>query len=134
MKHVMVIDDERDILTCLEELLTGEGYRVTGVVSGAEALDLLPNDPPDLVLLDLRMPQMSGLELLEAIRRTHRDLPIVVCSALDSYRNDFELVKANVAGFLDKPMDLDKLVATVRRLIGEGEGPELGLKPDEPDA
>ena len=133
MKHVMVIDDERDILTCLEELLTGEGYRVTGVVSGTEALDVLPNDPPDLVMLDLRMPQMSGLELLQAIRRTHPDLPIVVCSALDSYRNDFELVSANVAGFLDKPMDLDNVLTTVRRLIGEGEVTTLGLGPDKAD-
>ena len=133
MKHVMVIDDERDILTCLEELLTGEGYRVTGVVSGAEALDVLPNDPPDLVLLDLRMPQMSGLELLQAIRRTHPDLPIVVCSALDSYRNDFELVSAKVAAFLDKPMDLDNVLTTVRRLIGEGEVSKLGLGADKAD-
>ena len=133
MKHVLVIDDERDILSCLEELLTGEGYRVTAVVSGAEALDVLPDDTPDLAMLDLRMPEMSGLELLQAIRRTHPDLPIIVCSALDSYRNDFELVSANVAAFLDKPMDLDKVISTVRGIIGEGESSTLKLKPYESD-
>lgn len=131
MKHVMVIDDERDILTCLDEVLSTEGYRVTGVVSGAEALDLLPEDPPDLVILDLRMPGMNGLELLQAMRGTHPDLPIVVCSALGSYRNDFEIIRANVAAFLDKPIDLDKLVETVADLLGEAA--EVSRQPDSAD-
>ena len=133
MKHVMVIDDERDILTCLDEVLTSEGYRVTGVVSGAEALDLLPEDPPDLVILDLRMPGMNGLEVLQAIRRTHADLPVVVCSALGSYKNDFEIMSGNVSAFLDKPMDLDRVIETVASLIGEGERAEVASQPDTSD-
>jgi DNA-binding NtrC family response regulator len=130
MKHIMVIDDERDILTCLDEVLSAEGYRVTGVVSGAEALDLLPQDPPDLVMLDLRMPGMNGLEVLQAIRRTNRELPIVVCSALGSYKNDFEIISGNVAAFLDKPMDLDKVLETVASLVGEGEDAGVVSQPD----
>jgi len=133
MKHVMVIDDERDILTCLDEVLTSEGYRVTGVVSGAEALDLLPEDPPDLVILDLRMPGMNGLEVLQAMRRTHPDLPVVVCSALGSYRNDFDILSGNVSAFLDKPMDLEKVIGTVASLIGEGERAEVASQPDTSD-
>ena len=133
MKHIMVIDDERDILTCLDEVLAAEGYRVTGVVSGAEALDLLPRDTPDLVMLDLRMPEMNGIEVLHAIRDTHPDLPIVVCSALGSYRNDFDIISGNVAAFLDKPMDLDKVLDTVAALIGEGEGAEVASRPDTAD-
>jgi len=132
MKHVVVIDDERDILTCMDEVLTAEGYRVTGVVSGAEALDLLAEDPPDLVILDLRMPGMNGLEVLQAIRRTHAALPIVVCSALGSYHNDIEILSANVAAFLDKPMDLEKMIETVAALVGEGA--EAATQADVSDA
>jgi CheY-like chemotaxis protein len=120
MKHVMVIDDERDILTCLDEALTSEGYRVTAAVSGAEALDLLANDPPDLIMLDLRMPHMNGIEVLQIIRRTYPKLPIIVCSALAGYRTDYDIVTSNVSAFLEKPIDLDKLCETVRQFIGEG--------------
>jgi DNA-binding response OmpR family regulator len=129
----MVIDDERDILACLDEVLTSEGYRVTGVVSGGEALDLLRTDPPALVILDLRMPGMNGIEVLQAIRRTHAELPIVICSALGSYRNDFEILSANVAAFLDKPMDLDKVIETVASLIGPGGTPEPTPSTDAAD-
>ena len=118
MKHIMVVDDERDILACMHEVLTKEGYRVTATASGVEALDLLASEVPDLVVLDLRMPQVSGVEVLQKIRRTHAELPIIVSSALRSYRNDIEIVSANVAAFLDKPIDLDELVDTVRRAIG----------------
>jgi len=133
MKHVMVVDDERDILMCLDEVLSAEGYRVTGVISGAEPLDLMATDPPELVILDLRMPGMNGLEVLQAMRRTHPDLPVVVCSALGSYRNDFEIISANVAAFLDKPMDLDKVVETVASLIGGSQGAEVASQPDAAD-
>ena len=134
MKHILVVDDERDILTCLDEVLTAEGYRVTCVVSGGEALDLLRQDPPDLIMLDLRMPGMNGLEVLQVIRRTHADLPIIVCSALGSYKNDFEILSGNVAGFLDKPMDLDKVVDTVAALVGEESGAELAAQGEPDDA
>lgn len=134
MKHIMVVDDERDILTCLDEVLTAEGYRVTCVVSGGEALDLLSQDAPDLVMLDLRMPGMNGLEVLQSIRRTHRDLPVIVCSALGSYKNDFEIISGNVAAFLDKPMDLDKVVETVASLVADDAGAEVAARPEPDDA
>jgi len=134
MKHIMVIDDERDILTCLHEALTGEGYRVTGALSGAEALDLLSRDAPDLVILDLRMPDMSGLEVLQSLRRTHPGLPVVVCSALASYRTDYDIVSSNVAAFLDKPIDLDELTAIVRRHVGAGLPTQVAAPPDQPHA
>jgi len=80
------------------------------------------------------MPEMNGIEVLQAIRQTHPDLPVVVCSALGSYRTDFDILSANVAAFLDKPIDLDKVVQTVRSLIGEGEASRLATQPDKADA
>ena len=118
MKHVMVVDDEVDILTCLDEALSAEGYRVTAVASGAEALDLLAREVPDLIILDLRMPQISGIEVLKELRAKHPELPIVVCTGLSGYRDDFEVVTSNVAAFLEKPLDIERVVRTVRELLG----------------
>jgi len=120
MKHIMVIDDERDILTCLDEAFTAEGYRVTAVVSGAEALDLLQSEPPDLIILDLRMPDMNGIQVLRAIRRSHPKLPVIICSALRGYKNDFDIINSNVSAFLEKPIDLDKLSKMVRQFVNQG--------------
>jgi len=132
MKHVMVIDDERDILTCLDEALSAEGYRVTPVVSGVEALDLLATEAPDLVILDLRMPDMSGIEVLHSLRRTHPKMPVVVCTGLSSYRTDFDIVSGNVAAFLEKPLDLDVVVATVRKFVGPGTQARVAAPPESP--
>lgn len=123
MKHIMVVDDERDILTCLHEALSAEGYRVSAAISGAEALDLLARDTPDLIILDLRMPDISGVEVLQKLRRTHPKLPIIVCSALRSYKTDFDIVSGNVSAFLDKPLDLQEMIDTVGRLLGSGASP-----------
>jgi len=123
MKHVMVVDDEVDILTCLDEALSAEAYRVTAVASGAEALDLLAREVPDLIILDLRMPQISGIEVLKELRAKHPELPIVVCTGLSGYRDDFDVVTSNVAAFLEKPLDIERVVRTVRELLGPAPPP-----------
>lgn len=134
MKHVMVVDDEVDILTCLDEALSAEGYRVTAVVSGGEALDLLAAEVPDLIILDLRMPQISGIEVLKALRVKHPDLPVVVCTGLSGYRDDFDVVTSNVAAFLEKPLDVEKVVRTVRELIGPAARPPAEGQRSQPNA
>jgi len=136
MKHVMVVDDEVDILTCLDEALTAEGYRVTGVASGAEALDLLAAEVPDLIILDLRMPEISGIEVLKELRAKHPQLPIVVCTALSGYRDDYDVVTSNVAAFLEKPLDIEVVVKTVRELLGPASPPQRPVEPrrNQPNA
>jgi len=118
MQHIMVIDDERDVLAYLDAALTVEGYRVTGVVSGAEAIDLMQADAPDIVILDLRMPDMNGIEILHAIRKSYPDMPVIVCSALRSYKRDFEIISGNVAAFFEKPIDFDRLSEVIEQQIG----------------
>ena len=119
MEHVLVIDDDRAVLAGLHDALMLEGYRVTAAASSFEALDLLETDPPDLVTLDLRMPQVSGLELLKAIRRCRPQLPVVVCTGLFGYRDDYDVLHSNVVAFLQKPIDLEELCEAVREIIGQ---------------
>lgn len=118
MKHVMVVDDEADMVASSSAALEAEGYRVSGFTSAAKALERLPQDVPDLLMMDLHMPNVNGIELLRAVRRGFPRLPIVVCSGLSAYRNDPDIVLNNVAAFLDKPVDLELLGGTVRKLIG----------------
>ncbi len=118
MKHVIVVDDEADMVTSVGEALRAEGYRVSGFTSAAEALEAMPNDLPDLVMMDLHMPNVNGIELLRSVRRRFPKLPVVVCSGLASYKKDPEIVLNNVAAFLDKPVDFEQLGATVRKIIG----------------
>jgi len=118
MKHVIVVDDEQDMVTSVSEALRAEGYRVSGFTSAARAQEVMATDAPDLMTMDLHMPNVNGIELLRAVRRRFPKLPIIVCSGLSAYKNDPDIVLNNVAAFLDKPVDFAQLASTVRKILG----------------
>jgi len=119
MKHILVVDDEQNILTLFEDELTEAGYRVSLANSGLAALKKVDEDKPDLVILDIRMPNMHGLEVLERIREKDEHLPVLMCTALQGMRDDFTVVESKISGYLTKPVDLDELRAKVKEIIGE---------------
>jgi len=118
--RILAVDDERDILLLYQEALGTFGHEVIGAVSGAEAMEYLEREVPDLVLLDLRMPDISGLEVLEWLRRRRPHVPIIVCSAVHGLRDEFAIWSAHVAAFLPKPLDMAHLLREVA-LVLEGE-------------
>ena len=79
-RHILVVDDDRLVLAALAEGLRGAGYRVTGVASGEEALGSVARDAPDLALLDVRMPGMSGIEVARRLVASHPHLVVVLIS------------------------------------------------------
>jgi CheY-like chemotaxis protein len=111
--HVLVVEDDADIREAVDELLTGEGYRVTGVTNGAEALAHLGEGVlPDLVLLDMRMPKLDGHAFLERVRAvpSWQHLKIVVVSA--------ELDRpTGVTGYVRKPFDIAILLKEIARAL-----------------
>ena len=117
MKHILVVDDEENILTLFEDELTDAGYRVTTASTGQQALDCLEEETPDLVILDIRMPDMHGLEVLTRIRETHKDLPVILCTAVHGLKDDYTVWDARVAAYLTKPIDLDDLVYKVQEVL-----------------
>ena len=121
MKHILVVDDEKNIRQLFQEELLDEGYAVTVADSGEQALEKIANKEPDLVIVDIRMPGMNGLELMEEIRKDKADLPIIVCTALRALQDDFSIWEAHVSAFLSKPVDLDELKEKVKHCIGEAE-------------
>jgi len=115
MAKILVVDDEMSILDTLQILLRGEGFDVTVASSGREALERLPQLSPDLVLTDIRMPGLTGLDLLAAIRETDRELPVILMTAQASLQSAMQAVNRGAFYYLQKPFSNGELVALCRR-------------------
>lgn len=109
MKHILVIDDDIHIGTMLEESLTLEGYQVTRAYSGTEALLVLSNTRPDLVLLDLMLPGLSGEEVLPQIQ----GIPVIIMSAKMDIDNKVNLLLGGAADYITKPFHTKELLARI---------------------
>lgn len=120
MSHVLVVDDEIGIRELLKEILEDSGYRVTTASSAGEADHRLKSDRPDLVLLDLSLPDMDGLLLIRTWASAAFIAPVVVLSAYASIDKAVEATRLGASDFLEKPFALDKLLAAVKRAISEG--------------
>lgn len=109
MKTIAIIDDDVYIGDMLEELLRGEGYETIRAYSGTEALMLLSANKPDLVLLDLMLPGLSGEQLLPKIN----NLPVIIVSAKPDIDNKVELLLGGARDYITKPFDTKELLARV---------------------
>lgn len=109
MKKILVVDDDLHIGNLLEEALSGEGYAVCRAYSGTEAQLFLTKEKPDLILLDLMLPGISGEELLLQIR----DIPAIVVSAKADTADKVGLLLGGAADYITKPFDLEELLARV---------------------
>ncbi len=120
MSYVLVVDDDASHRTLICDALEEMGYRTAQAANGREALDHLEGDMPQAVLLDLRMPVMSGWGLLDALKKMPRarGLPIIIISG---YGFEWEAELVGAAGYISKPVDLDKVRMTVQRIIGPPE-------------
>jgi CheY-like chemotaxis protein len=115
--RLLIVDDDPGIRGLLTSLFQGEGFRVVTATNGREALDKARAETPDAIVLDLRMPEMSGEEFLAAWRRStpRRAVPVLAMSAYDRTATAEQL---GVEAFLPKPFSMDALLSTVDRLVG----------------
>jgi len=112
-KLVLLIDDYPQISYFIETSLQLDGYEVMTAESGAEALRKMAENPPNLIVLDIRMPDMDGFTLLKKIRR-RSDVPVIACSATPEF--SAKALESGANAFLSKPIDLDKLPILIEEL------------------
>ena len=89
MKRILVADDEMSIRLLYSEELREEGYEVFTASNGREALEVVEKEPLDLIILDIKMPEMNGIEVLRRIKEQHPNLPVLLSSAYSEYKQDF---------------------------------------------
>jgi len=114
--RVLVVDDDPEIADTMAEVLDFEGYSVAIARDGVQAMDRIPKFVPDVILLDLMMPLMTGFEVLERLREQRNTTPVVVVSANQGY----EASDLNVAGKVRKPFGLTQLLDAVTAALQSG--------------
>ncbi len=117
MKRILLVDDERHIRELYRSELEDEGYLVVLAESGNEALSEVQTNPPDLIVLDIQMPGMDGIETLEKILGQDKGIPIILNTAYSHYKEDFTTWGADA--YVVKSSDTSKLIKEIKRLLGE---------------
>ena len=120
MKHILIIDDDVHIGDMLSEALTGEGYRVSRAYSGTEALLLMERAVPDLALLDLMLPGLSGEQLLPRLR----GIPVIVVSAKVDVQDKVSLLLGGAADYVTKPFEIRELLARIAVALRQAPPPD----------
>lgn len=109
MSHILIIDDDIHINEMLEEVLIQEGYQVSHAYSGTEALLFLANEKPDLILLDLMLPGLTGEEVLPQIEK----IPVIVMSAKVEVKDKIALLLNGAEDYITKPFEIEELLARI---------------------
>ncbi len=117
MARILVVDDQVAIRNALREILENEKHEVIEAKDGVEALVCVKQKKPQLILLDVRMPNMDGMETLVRLNESHSDIPVIMISAQGDIEMAVEAVKKGAFDFLTKPMDLNRLLITVRNAL-----------------
>ena len=115
MTKLLVVDDEKNVRKLYETELKREGYDVTSVESAEDALEAIAEDTPDLVVLDIRLDGMDGIDCLRTIMEKRRDLPVILNSAYSTYKQDFASWMADA--YVVKSADLTELKDKIKEVL-----------------
>ena len=116
---ILIVDDSTTNVVLLEAILDEKGYKIETALNAREAYALIEKEAPDLILLDLLMPKISGFDFLEEIRKNNktRHTPVIVVSALTDEENVDKIMKMGAIDFVKKPIDLQYLVEKVENVL-----------------
>lgn len=120
MAKILVVDDEEHIRLLYKQELTEEGYEVILAANGKECLEAIDREGPDLVVLDVRMPVMDGIETLGRIINKRKDLPVILNTAYSNYKDDFMTWAAEA--YVVKSFDLNELKSKIKEIIDRKKG------------
>ncbi len=117
-KKILVVDDEESIHLLYREELEDEGYQVVSAMNGEDALKLFESEQPDLVILDINMPGMDGIEVLRQMKQMKPNVPVILSSAYPEYKQDLASWASD--DYIVKSFNLDELKASVKRHLQKG--------------
>ncbi|MBM4160823.1 MAG: response regulator [Ignavibacteria bacterium] len=115
--RILVVDDEDALRTVLSAELEGEGYKVSSASDGAEAINVLKSQSFDLVLLDIKMPNVDGFEVLKYVKENQPATKVIMLTGFADLKNAIESKKLGAEDFISKPYDLVDLLTTVERVL-----------------
>ncbi|MBW2106325.1 MAG: response regulator [Deltaproteobacteria bacterium] len=117
-KKVLVIDDEQIVLDSVSQILMDENYEVDVSLSGREGLDWAIERPYDIVLTDIRMPDIGGMRVLRDIKRIKSSLPVLIITGYATTRSAVQAMKLGAADYIEKPFEPEQLLEAVSRALG----------------
>ncbi len=119
MNKILIVDDEESIQILYADELTEEGYEVVTSGDGSRLMELIGQKRPDLILLDIRLGEYNGLDLLQDIRNTHHNLPVILCTAYPSFKYDMKSIAADY--YVVKSSNLKELKLKIKMALKGGE-------------
>src|SRR5476649_1881192 len=122
MANIALVDDDKNILASVTMLLEQEGYHVKSFSDPAAALTALTGAPPDLAIMDIKMPRMHGLELLRRLRQGNADLPVIFLTSKDEEIDELMGLNAGADDYIRKPFSQRLLLERVRAVMRRAEG------------
>ena len=117
MPKILIIDDEKSIRNTLKEILSYEGYEVTEAQDGIEGLKFVEKDKFDIILSDIKMPKMDGIEVLEKLQEISPETPVVMISGHGNIDTAVEAIRKGAYDYISKPLDLNRMLVTIRNAM-----------------
>src|ERR1700722_8117889 len=132
MPRILIVDDDAGQRSLLDSFLRGQGFETVVVDSGERALETLRSGKFDMMVSDVRMPGLTGLETLRRARKEHAILPVLLVTAFTDVRDSVAAMRDGAVNYLAKPIDLDELLASVRAAVGIAETAPPVSGPEQP--
>ena len=117
--HILIIDDEASLRQTMARILLRAGFEVTTVATGSESFTVLNEHPFDLIYLDIRLPDVNGLEVLKTIRAQFPELPIILFTAQPDLHSAVEALRSGATDYLMKPLKPETVIERTQRVIEE---------------
>lgn len=121
MKKILIADDEKNMIWAINRALKKESYNIISASNGEKAVEKVKDEDPDLVLLDLRMPKMNGMEALKKIKNINKDLPVIMITAHGTIESAIEAMKIGALDYISKPFDIEELKIQIRKALDIGD-------------
>src|SRR6185369_12906890 len=129
--RILIVDDDSGQRSLLDSFLRAQGFETLPVSSGERALEILRSEPVSMMISDVRMPGMTGLETLRRARQQHTLLPVLLVTAYADIREAVGAMRDGALNYLAKPIDLDELLSTVRQATGLSKAARLKFNAEQ---